>query len=462
MRGGIVINLHSEFIHEMKNMLGAEFDEFMECMSQPHKRGVRINTLKFDISNIGALGIYLKKCPFSSNGFYLDSCDVAIGNSPWHHAGAFYSQEPSAMSAVTILAPKPGERILDMCAAPGGKSTQIAAALEGSGLLWSNEYVKKRAQILLSNIERMGVRNCVVSNTHPDALAKKLCGFFDKVLVDAPCSGEGMFRRDEVAVNEWTPQHSAACAVRQLAILESAAQCVRGGGVLVYSTCTFSFCENEDVVIEFLEHHPEFSIEDSGVKFGRAGFNRSGKFDLSLSRRIFPMDGGEGHFVARLRKSGDDSIRAFSAKFRDNSKSNDNEKRAVEIFENCFGCEPYGIISQIGDCCYILPEAMPDIRGLEVLRGGVLLGEVMRSRIEPSHALFMASHPKECRRIASFSADSMELAAFLHGEEILLPSEFGGLKGYTAVTCGNTVTGFGKCSNGRLKNRYPKGLRTLG
>lgn len=445
----------------MKNMLGGQFADFMECMKQPHKRGIRINTLKFDLENVGSLGLDLEECPFSPSGFYLNSSDGGIGNSPWHHAGAFYSQEPSAMSAVTVLDPKPGERVLDMCAAPGGKSTQIAAALEGSGLLWSNEYVKKRAQILLSNIERMGVRNCVVSNSHPDTLAQKLGGFFDKVLVDAPCSGEGMFRRDEVAVSEWTPEHSAACAVRQLAILESAAQCVRGGGVLVYSTCTFSFCENEDVVIEFLERHPEFSIEDSRVEFGRTGFDRSGKFDLTLGRRIFPMDGGEGHFVARLRKSGEDLGGASFTCGPDNSKTNDNEKRAAELFQDCFDCEPYGRISQIGESCYILPEGMPDVRGLGVLRGGVLLGETMRGRIEPSHALFMAARPEECYKIVPLSPDSRELASFLHGEEISLPPEFSGLKGYTAVSCGNTVTGFGKCSGGRLKNRYPKGLRRL-
>ena len=442
-------------------MLGSQFPEFMKCMEQPYKRGIRINTLKFGLEDADALGFDLEKCPFSPSGFYLNSGDGGIGNSPWHHAGAFYSQEPSAMSAATVLDPKPGDRVLDMCAAPGGKSTQIAAALRGSGLLWSNEYVKKRAQILLSNVERMGVRNCVVSNVHPDALAQKLEGFFDKVLVDAPCSGEGMFRRDEIAVREWTPEHSAACAVRQLAILESAARCVRCGGVLVYSTCTFSTRENEDVVIEFLEHHPQFSIEDSGVEFGRPGFDRSGKFDLTLSRRIFPMDGGEGHFVTKLRKLGDDSIGAFSVKVRDNSGLNDNEKRAAELFENCFDCEPYGRIRQIGDNCYILPDEMPDVYGLGVLRGGVLIGETMRGRIEPSHALFMAARTEECRMTVSLSPDSAELGAFLHGEEISLPSEFDGLKGYTAVTCGNTITGFGKCSGGKLKNRYPKGLRRL-
>ncbi len=451
----ISIQLHSEFLREMKEMLGNEFDEFVASYDFPHKRGIRINTLKFDRKNYDRLGLNLSKCEFSPDGFYLNSEEGGIGNSPWHHAGAFYSQEPSAMSAVTILDPQPGEKILDMCSAPGGKSTQIAAALNGQGLLWSNEYVRKRAQILLSNVERMGIRNCVVSNAHPDMLAQKLCGVFDRVLVDAPCSGEGMFRRDSVAISEWTPEHSATCAVRQLAILDSAAECVAEGGVLVYSTCTFSFCENEDVIAAFLDKHPEFSIVDSGFTFGRAGFDRSDKYDLTLSRRIFPMDGGEGHFAAKLQKCGERLTSSCSVK---RGKPTDGEKSAAELFGQCFECEPYGDIVQIGDNCYLMPENIPDTRGLGVLRGGVLLGEIMRNRIEPSHALFMAAHADECRRVVSLEPDSAELNSFLKGEEIAVSDTF---KGYTAIACGDTITGFGKCSGGRLKNKYPKGLRMM-
>lgn len=449
------MELHNRFILDMWQMLGEEYAQFEACMNLPHVRGIRINTLKFSPDDSDSLCLPIRKCPFSDSGFYLDSDDVSIGNSPWHHAGAIYSQEPSAMSAVTILAPQPGEKVLDMCAAPGGKSTQIAAALNGEGLLWSNEYVRKRAQILLSNVERMGIRNCVVSSAHPDRLAEGLSGFFDKVLVDAPCSGEGMFRRDPQAVADWSPEHSEACAVRQLAILDSAAKCLREGGVLVYSTCTFSFRENEDVVAAFLDGHPDFMLEPSGVGFGRPGFDRSDKYDLTMTRRIFPMDGGEGHFAARLRKAGESCSASVS---QVNIKTGDDEKRAGELYASCFKNAPYGRISRIGDSCYILPEMMPEVKGLGVLRGGVLLGDMMKNRIEPSHALFMAAKAEECVSLASFEPDSRELAAFLHGEEIMVDERF---KGYTAVACKGTVTGFGKCSGGRLKNRYPKGLRSL-
>ena len=451
----MVLELHSEFIAEMRAMLKEEYPDFAACMHQSHLRGIRINTLKFRAEDTGLLNLPIRKCPFSDVGYYLDSNETGIGNSPWHHAGAIYSQEPSAMSAVTVLDPQPGDKILDMCAAPGGKTTQIAAALEGKGLLWSNEYIRKRAQILLSNVERMGIRNCVVSNAHPDAIAQKLKGFFNRVLVDAPCSGEGMFRKDERAVEDWSPEHSAACAVRQSAILDSAAECLCDGGILVYSTCTFSFCENEDTVAAFLDRHPDFILEPCRVPFGRDGFDRSEKYDLTLTRRVFPMDGGEGHFVARFKKLGDSHNTGVVCM---KSKHTDDEKRAAELFTDCFHAVPYGPVIRIGENCFILPELMPDVGGLGILRGGVLLGEIKKKRIEPSHALFMAAQADECSALVSLQPDSADLAAFLHGEEISVDES---LKGYAAVACRNTITGFGKCSYGRLKNRYPKGLRNV-
>lgn len=246
--------LPQAFLSRMQTMLGEEYPQFVAAYQQPHFRGVRLNPLKCDRETLEAAMGSLQPSPFSPLCFYTET--EKVGSFPLHHAGAFYSQEPSASSAVTVLAPQPGEKVLDLCAAPGGKSTQIAACLMGQGLLWSNEIVKNRAQILLSNMERMGVKNAVVSSCHPETLCSRLAGFFDKVLVDAPCSGEGMFRRDEQAVEEWSPEHVTACADRQLAILHSAKQAVREGGVLVYSTCTFSPEENEGVIRRFLEEEP--------------------------------------------------------------------------------------------------------------------------------------------------------------------------------------------------------------
>ena len=290
--------LPSCFIDEMKNLLSDEdFDKYIESFNENYYRGIRINTLKCTVEKAcSLLPFEVTETPFCDTGFYIPH-DVNIGSMVLHHAGAFYSQEPSAMSAVTVLDVKKGDRVLDLCAAPGGKSTQIAAELDGTGLLWSNEIVKNRANILLSNIERMGIRNAVVSSCYPEVLCRNLPEFFDKILVDAPCSGEGMFRKDENAISEWSSEHSKACAERQLAILESASQALKEGGEMVYSTCTFSYIENENVIEQFLARHSDFELVDSGVSFGRPSMQKA--------VRIFPMDGGEGHFAAKLRKKGD-------------------------------------------------------------------------------------------------------------------------------------------------------------
>lgn len=433
-----MIELPQDFLTRMRSDLGGRYDEFLNQYNAPHVKGIRINTLKFDLIRADEIGLSLEKIPFSPFGFKVHN-ERSLGNNPFHHAGAFYSQEPSAMAAVTALDPQKGDKVLDMCAAPGGKSTQIAQCLDGEGLLWSNEIVRNRAQILLSNVERLGVRNAVVSSVHPDVLAEKLTGFFDKVLVDAPCSGEGMFRRDEIAVREWSVEHTRTCAVRQLAILESAKKCLKENGVLVYSTCTFSPVENEGVINSFLDDNPDFSLEEINVDFGE-------KSEIGI--RIYPSDIGEGHFVAKLRRDSENPCVC--------PQIEKNDKKC-EIFDDCFNCEQYGILNQIGENIYLFPEKMPDVRDLQILRAGVLAGKAKKNRIEPEHALFMASHSNECRRIVNLSPDDERIFDFLHGEEIEAETD----SGWTAVAVGGVVTGFGKVSNGVLKNKYPKGLRIL-
>lgn len=439
------MQLPQEFLNRMKKMLGDEFKDFLLCYELPHFRGVRLNTLKCDWKTLEkSLPCTLSDTPFSPLCRLTDNLDKP-GILPAHHSGMFYSQEPSASSAVTALDPQPGEKILDLCAAPGGKSTQIAALLMEDGLLWSNEIVKTRANILLSNIERMGVRNSVVSSCHPQKLCETLRGYFDRVLVDAPCSGEGMFRRDPIAAQEWTPESPAACAQRQQAILDSAALAVKEGGILVYSTCTFSFEENEGTTQAFLAAHPEFEqIEITNI-FGRPAF------DGSFGRRIFPMDGGEGHFVAKFRRIGENSNSA--KEFTDFVKSTER-KFAQEFYKMLFNGECTDRIAKFGDKLLLMPNVLPTLNGLGVLRAGVELGECKAKRIEPAHGLFMSCARDVCRQGVDFSHDAPELAAFLRGEEIDCDCN-----GYTAVCVNGVVTGFGKASCGRLKNRYPKGLR---
>lgn len=442
------MELPKAFENAMKSLLGEEYEEFLKSYEVPARRGLRRNPLKCSEEQLlQSLPFSLEPTPFSPLSFYFESVEEKMGYFPAHHAGLFYIQEPSACSAVTALDPKPGETVLDLCAAPGGKSTQIAGLLQGQGLLWSNEIVKNRAQVLLSNTERLGVRNGVVSSCHPQRLCEALQGFFDRVLVDAPCSGEGMFRRDPEAVAQWSPESVPACAQRQRAILDSAALAVKEGGVLVYSTCTFSKEENEDNVEWFLGAHPEFEMVPLDLPFGRPGIH-----GLPV-RRIYPMDGGEGHFVAKFRRVGENSCRAGTfGQFL----SGKEEEEARNLFQELFSCEFPGNAARFGERLYLLPNGLPELDRLGVLRAGVELAQRKGRRWEPSHGVFQSARKEECRQVLDLPWDAPELSAFLRGEEIDCDG-----KGYTALCAGGVPTGFGKASGGRLKNHYPKGLRNL-
>ena len=318
----------------------------------------------------------------------------------------------------------------------------------GRGLLWANEPVRQRAGALLSNLERVGAVNAVVSCAYPERLCPGLRGFFDRVLVDAPCSGEGMFRRDPRAVEEWSIQGVEACARRQLAILDQAAVTLREGGVLVYSTCTFSYAENEGVVREFLDRHPEFEQENIPAAFGR------GDMDGGPGRRVYPMDGGEGHFVARFRRVGENTCNA--GEYRDVLKGGQAD-RARELMGELFTGEHNSArLAAARDRIFILPEGLPELSGLGVLRAGAELCEVRRGRLEPSHGAFMSRRGESCRNRLDLPIDGPEVMAFLRGEELDCEGS-----GYTAVCVNGATLGFGKAGGGRLKNRYPKGLRNL-
>lgn len=440
------MNIPKEFLKRMQDELGENFQEYQESLKRPYFRGLRVNSLKCsDEKLLSALPFFLSKTPFAEHSYYLPQEAPKLGSHPFHHAGAFYLQEPSACSAVTTLSPQKGDKVLDLCAAPGGKSTQIAAALGGEGLLWSNELVRSRALVLLSNIERIGVRNAVVSSCRPDALCPGLAGFFDKVLVDAPCSGEGMFRKEEQACADWSLEHVSACAQRQLAILNSAAEAVREGGVLVYSTCTFSKEENEEVIAAFLERQP-FCLEPIQDNFGRPAFG------MPEARRVFPMDGGEGHFVARLRRVG--ANEKYPAPYR--ASEDPACKLGTGLLAELVKEVSTSVVARYGEQLLILPPGLPELRGLGVIRAGVPLGEIKKGRIEPAHGFFMAARPQELTRLLDYPIDSQEVPAFLRGEELAAPESW---KGYAGVAVDGVLTGFGKCSGGRLKNRYPKGLR---
>ena len=448
--------LPKEFCVRMKNLLADEYEDFISSYNSEPLKGLRINSLKCSVEKLNSLlDITLMPSPFSPMSFYTHDGEIS-GNSPLHHCGAFYFQEPSASSAVTILDVSQGEKVLDLCAAPGGKSTQIAALLNNTGVLWSNEIVRSRAMVLLSNIERLGIKNCIVSSLSPDILCNSLSGYFDKVLVDAPCSGEGMFRKDPQAISEWSLEHTLSCGERQLQILNSAKNALKDGGILVYSTCTFSVDENEKVIERFLSQNKDFSLCNcQKYSFGRGGYG------IPQVKRIYPMDGGEGHFVAKLIRNNPDC--GYTPEKNNNvSRLDKNTKEIIRQTENLyteiFGNHYYPVFTVVNDKVLIMPSVMPDYKGKGIIRCGILFGEIRKNRIEPAHHLFTSGKLSDFSNAVDFDWHDDKLNDFLCGKEIHIHSA---VKGYTAVGVNGMTLGFGKVSDGKLKNKYPKGLRKV-
>ena len=362
--------LPQEFLDRMKKQLGEEFPAFLESLERPRAVALRWSPRCGEPPH---MDFQRQRIPWEPLGWYYDP-EARPGLHPYHEAGAYYLQEASAMAPVALLDPQPGEFILDMCAAPGGKSTQIAGRLRGEGFLLCNEYSPKRAKILSRNIERLGIANALVTNETPDSLAKRLPGFFDRVLVDAPCSGEGMFRKEEAAVTDWSQETVEMCARRQEEILDAAAQLVRDGGLLVYSTCTFAPEEDELAVEAFLGRHPEFAPEAVDAPWFAPGPN--GSFRLWPHKLL-----GEGHFAAVLRKMG------MEAPERDLPAGEHLPKLWTEFARDLGIRLPAGKAVLFGDTLWWAPEGMPDIRRMKVLRPGLELGVLKKDRFEPAHAL---------------------------------------------------------------------------
>ena len=423
------------FLNRMKGQLGEEYPAFLQSLERPRAVALRFNPLKGEVPSLPFVG---ENVPWEPMGYYYDP-NSRPGLHPYHEAGVYYLQEASAMSAVALLQPQPGERICDLCAAPGGKTTQIAGRMLGKGFLLCNEINPKRAKILSRNIERMGVANALVTNEHPQRLADRLPGFFDRVLIDAPCSGEGMFRKEEAAVTDWSQETVEMCAARQREILHSGAQMVRTGGRLVYSTCTFAPEENEQTVAAFLDSHPDFYAEAVEAPWFAAGEN--GSF------RLWPhLLKGEGHFAAVLRRRGDEAAPEVSVKAEKAPREWLDFAKELDIQL------PAGKPVLFGQSLYWAPEEMPELARLKVLRPGLELGEVKKGRFEPAHAL--ALWLKDCRNAVSYPADSCEIKAYMHGE--VVPCQ---CRGWCLVRADGYSLGWGKGDGTVLKNHYPKGLR---
>lgn len=481
------MNLPIEFEKKMKAFLGNEWEEFLYSYDNNRFQALRFNTLKVgknksveeEIAGImDKLCIPMdKKVTWANDAYYYDE-EKRPGKHPYHEMGLYYIQEPSAMSAAALLAPKPGMRVLDLCAAPGGKSTQLATYLGDSGLLVSNEINTQRSRILSQNIERMGIKNAIVTNEDSFVLAAHFPSFFNAIQVDAPCSGEGMFRKLPEAVNEWSPQNVEICAARQKEILDNAATMLKAGGTIVYSTCTFSKEENEDVIEHFLERHPDFTLEEM--------------------ERFWPHKvDGEGHFVAKLVRRG--SVNEFDADYevceencnkvedtglkddRKNKKNKNNKNRKNEtkpaltkenmkllsefldetVSEDMAAWIKNARLVMFGEQLYRLPDMEVDIKGLKVQRAGLHIGEFKKQRFEPSHSLALALKQSDAQNVVKLTCDDPQTTGFFNGQSVMLSDGQAAecKKGWALVCVDGYPAGWGKVNGTQVKNHYPKGLR---
>ena len=441
-------------------MLGEEYEAFLGSYEEKRRPGLRVNTLKEGTADIPLAALFgLCPVPWVPNGYFYDP-GTRPGKHPFHEAGAYYIQEPSAMAVAALSGVRPGMRVLDLCAAPGGKSTQIASMLAGSGVLFSNEIHPVRAKILSQNIERMGITNAIVLNEEPRRLADRFPLYFDTVVVDAPCSGEGMFRKEDEAVPNWSPENVQLCAQRQSRILDCAAEMTAAGGTLVYSTCTFAPMENE------LNGEPRFAQgEDIPDEIRES---------LKGSIRLWPHRlEGEGHYLAVFRKSG------TALKRKAPAARPVRDKEALRLWkEFCeetltksgadrLKSEEGAALLLFGKELYRIPEAV-SLDGLKVMRPGLHLGTLKKNRFEPAHALALALRPCDVRCSAETSKDPAAgfddmgaVCAYLRGESIPAQdsAKVKGEKGWCLVTDHGLSFGWGKLSLGQIKNHYPKGLR---
>ncbi len=426
-------SLPEKFIENMQKQLPeTEWEVFFATYTNKPYKGVRINPLKGDIATLRALLPFVgERVAWEENGFYTE--EEKPGASPFHAAGIFYSQEPSAMSAAPLLEVRKGEKVLDLCSAPGGKGTQLACKMQGEGLIVLNEPIENRARILSQNVERLGITNAVVTCELPEKLSLRFGGYFDKILIDAPCSGEGMFRKNaEEALQEWSEENVALCAKRQAHILDEGTKMLKKGGRLVYSTCTFAPDEDENQVENYLRTHPYMR--------------------LITMEKLYPHKAkGEGHFVALFERLDEPTTSVVRVGKPFCSRTAEGAYRAFEC--DCFTRRVADNLHEVNGTLYALPDNVFDWKGLQVLRVGIRLGELKNNRFEPNHSLVMCLSAKDCKRSINLSGERLE--KYFRGETVEGEIE----NGWCAVCVEGYPVGWGKAVNGTVKNHLPKGLR---
>jgi len=477
----LYMKLPEEFVDKMQGLMGDEFDSYLESYKKPRFYGLRVNTLKISVEDFLKISpFHLEPVPWTTDGFYYREGDNP-GRHPYYYAGLYYIQEPSAMLPGAVIGVRPGERVLDLCAAPGGKSVQMAAQLNGQGLLVSNDINADRVKALVKNIELCGVRNAIVLNESPHKLSRNFEGFFDRIMVDAPCSGEGMFRKDEDAVKSWEKFKCEKCSSMQWDILQEVDKMLRPGGVILYSTCTFSPEEDELMIEGFMDAHPgEYELLEipkaGGIEGGRSEW-AGGRYDFSRAARLWPHRlNGEGHFAALLRKQEIDKKgveneehtpadnrhikweKAYSVETMADLKNFNRE--LAEFIHESTTLDLKGVAFQKGNNFYHLPRACPDLAGLKVAKFGWYLGESGPKGFVPSHSLAVSMKYAEMKRKINFAAGSRETNSYLKGETLTESEEFG-KRGYTGICVDGHTLGWAKQTGDMLKNLYPKGWRKM-
>lgn len=459
--------LSPAFLNRMQTMLGNEYDEFLKSYEAPRTYGLRVNTSKISCEDFEKIVPFpVTPIPWVPNGYFYPE-DVRPSYCPFYQAGLYYLQEPSAMTPAACLPVSPGEYVLDLCAAPGGKATELGAKLNGNGLLVANDISASRTKALLRNTELFGITNAFVSNETPAHLAERFPAFFHKILLDAPCSGEGMFRKEEALAVDWTPEKSLELAALQKELILQAADMLRPGGMLLYSTCTFAPEEDEGAVSYLLENRPEMELIELPSYEGFApGVPSWGNGDPSLTRcvHLFPHKmQGEGHFMALFRKKGQtDRISQVSS-----AKPNAETRKWLELFLNEIGLNTLGgasfdwnRVETRKDKVYYLPPVTADLRGLTFLRNGLYLGDLKKNRFEPSQPFALALHKGDAEAVISLPVSDPRLTRYLKGETLLIePHEAAHTKGWHLLCADGYPIGFGKLVGQTLKNKYPAGWR---
>lgn len=470
------MNLPCAFEDKMKKILGEEYPDYISCYDEPRYYGLRVNTNKISVEEFKKICPFdIEPVPWIPNGFYYDGETVSPAKHPYYFAGLYYLQEPSAMTPASRLPVSPGDKVLDLCAAPGGKATELGARLQGKGVLAANDISSSRAKGLLKNMEVFGIGNMLVLSEEPGKLSGYFPEYFDKILIDAPCSGEGMFRKDKKMVKAWEEHGPEFFSNIQKSIILQAADMLKPGGMLLYSTCTFDGRENEGTIAWLLENRPKFEIADiepyEGFRPGRPELVKSHIPDLTKTVRIFPHHmRGEGHYLALLKKGegtyavGDTDRKAEDRKKEDRGRNKTRGAKLPEelaaFMEKTTWKLDASRVDRKGERIYYMPEGLPDLSGVRFLRTGLLLGELKKNRFEPSQALAMCLKKEDYADVIDLPAEDERIIRYLKGETLDASLMEGAKdKGWYLVCADGYPLGWGRLTGQTLKNKYLPGWR---